>query len=90
MLFTFAGTLFGPALIIGDLTTDFQRISVVMRRVFDIMEAEPEPPDRPDAVPLPDARGEIVFDHVTFTYPGDEHPSLPRSARASRRASRSR
>jgi len=76
MLYAITGTLFGPALTIGDLTTEFQRISVVMRRVFDIMEAEPEPPDRPDALSLPNASGEIELAHVTFSYPGDEAPSL--------------
>ena len=76
MMYAVAGTLFGPALFIGDLATELQRISVVMRRVFDIIEAEPEPPDRPHAVQLPEAKGDIVFAHATFTYPGDEHPSL--------------
>jgi subfamily B ATP-binding cassette protein MsbA len=76
MLYAITGTLFGPALIIGDLYTEFQRISVVMRRVFDIMEAEPEPPDRPTALALPNATGTIDFSQVTFTYPGDESPSL--------------
>jgi subfamily B ATP-binding cassette protein MsbA len=76
MLYTNAGTMFSPALIIGDLIMELQRISVVMRRVFDILEAQPEPPDRADAVALTDARGEICFDGVTFTYPGDETPTL--------------
>lgn len=76
MLYYIAANMFTPALIIGDLTTEFQRISVVMRRVFDIMEAEPEPPDRPDALALPNAVGTIDLSHVTFTYPGDESPSL--------------
>lgn len=76
MMYTVAGTLFGPALFIGDLATELQRISVVMRRVFDIIEADPEPPDRPHAVQLQQATGELAFEHVTFSYPGDDHPSL--------------
>jgi ABC-type multidrug transport system fused ATPase/permease subunit len=47
-----------------------------MRRVFDIMEAEPEPPDRQTAITLPNATGDIAFSQVTFSYPGDESPSL--------------
>ncbi len=76
MLYTNAGTMFSPALIIGDLIMELQRISVVMRRVFDILEAQPEPPDRTEAVALTDANGTICFDDVTFTYPGDETPTL--------------
>ena len=75
-LHTNAGAMFAPALIFGEIALEVQRISVVMRRVFDIMEAEPEPPDRPDAVAIKEARGDIAFDHVTFTYPGDAAPTL--------------
>jgi len=76
MLYANVGTMFGPALIIGDLVIEVQRISVVMRRVFDIMEADPEPLDREHAVRLRDAFGDIAFDRVTFAYPGDEAPTL--------------
>ena len=76
MLYTIAATLFGPALVIGDLSAEIQRISVVMRRVFDIIEADPETPDTPNAIALSDARGHIAFDHVSFSYPGDAHPTL--------------
>ncbi|MEI7833922.1 MAG: ABC transporter ATP-binding protein [bacterium] len=71
-----AGVVFQPAMVFGDLAVEFQRISVIMRRVFDVLEEDPEPLDRPDAVAVPDARGEIAFQDVTFTYPGDEHPTL--------------
>ncbi len=71
-----AGVVFQPAMVFGDLAVEFQRISVIMRRVFDVLEEAPEPLDRPDAVEVPDAHGEIAFQDVTFTYPGDEHPTL--------------
>jgi subfamily B ATP-binding cassette protein MsbA len=75
-LYASAGYLFAPAVILSDLAMEVQRISVVMRRVFDLLEADPEPDDRDDAVALADAQGDIIFNQVTFTYPGDEHPTL--------------
>jgi ABC-type multidrug transport system fused ATPase/permease subunit len=68
--------LFQPANNLTGLALDIQRISVIMRRVFDLMEEDPEPIDRPGAARLPDAEGEITFDDVTFGYPGDEAATL--------------
>jgi subfamily B ATP-binding cassette protein MsbA len=68
--------LFSPAVILNDISIEFQRVGVVLRRIFDLMEAEPEPPDREDAIDVPEARGDISFDNVTFTYPNDENPTL--------------
>ncbi len=37
-------------------------------RVFEILDADPEPADAPEADPLSDPRGHVEFDHVTFGY----------------------
>ncbi len=37
-------------------------------RVFDIMDREPEPEDRKDAVSLPNMEGNVTLEHVTFGY----------------------
>lgn len=37
-------------------------------RVFDIMDTPPEIEDRSDVTILPDANGEVTFDHVSFAY----------------------
>lgn len=37
-------------------------------RVFDIIDTEPEIKDIPESVRMPDIKGEIEFDHVTFGY----------------------
>jgi len=68
--------LFSPAVVLNDISIEVVRVGVILRRIFDLMEAEPEPPDRAQAVELRDAQGDIGFEHVTFTYPGDEHPTL--------------
>jgi ABC-type multidrug transport system fused ATPase/permease subunit len=74
--FTSAGFMFNPAVALSDILMEVQRVSVVLRRVFDLADAEPEPTDRPGAVAIDHARGDIAFQDVTFTYPGDEHPTL--------------
>lgn len=37
-------------------------------RVFDILDTEPDIKDREGAGELPDIQGEVVFDHVSFSY----------------------
>jgi len=39
-------------------------------RVFTILDTPPAVPNRPDALPAPDLRGEVEFDHVSFSYDG--------------------
>jgi ATP-binding cassette subfamily B protein len=40
-------------------------------RVFSVLDEAPDVPEKPDAVPLRRARGEIIFDDVSFGYPGN-------------------
>ncbi len=37
-------------------------------RVFAVMDAEPETPDAPDAIPMTAVCGDVRFEHVTFGY----------------------
>jgi len=41
-------------------------------RVFDIMDRQPEMPDKPNAVELENSKGEVVFENVTFGYNSDK------------------
>jgi ATP-binding cassette subfamily B protein len=49
-------------------------------RVFTVMDEEPEAPDRQDAVPMTEVKGEVILDDVSFGYiPGQtvlKHVSL--------------
>ena len=45
-----------------------QDLAMGLRRVFDILDIEPDVKDRDDAVPLPGLRREIRFDSVSFAY----------------------
>jgi ATP-binding cassette subfamily B protein len=46
-----------------------------MQRVFEILDAEDSVPENREAKPMPRARGEIVFEEVSFAYAA-EHPIL--------------
>ena len=37
-------------------------------RIFEIIDTEPELKDAPDAIAVDDFKGEVVFDHVSFSY----------------------
>ncbi len=69
--------LFDPAVALNDLITmEIPRVSVVLRRIFDLMDADPETIDKENAIELLDSKGEISMKDVTFTYPGDASPTL--------------
>ena len=48
-----------------------QDMAMGLRRVFDILDIEPDVKDAPDAVPMTGFRREIRFDHVRFAYEPD-------------------
>ncbi len=53
--------------------TQLQRAMAGGQRIFEVLDTKPEIVDAPDAVELPDVRGEITFDGVHFEYlPGVE------------------
>jgi ATP-binding cassette subfamily B protein/subfamily B ATP-binding cassette protein MsbA len=53
-----------------NMYSSLQEARVGAERVMEVLEAEREVVDQPGARPLPAARGEIVFDQVTFGYQG--------------------
>ena len=57
------------------LWTGLQEALGASRRLFEIIDTVPTIQDKPDAVPLPDVKGHIKFDQVTFAY-GD-NPDAP-------------
>ena len=57
-----------PLLRLTVLTEMYQRGMAGFSRFYEIMQLRPEIEDRPDAVECSDIRGEIVFDHVHFSY----------------------
>ncbi len=55
---------------------DFSTSMVSFERVFEVLDLPHDIVERPDALPLRDVRGELVFDDVTFRYYVDESKLL--------------
>jgi ABC-type multidrug transport system fused ATPase/permease subunit len=53
--------------------TDLQRAMVAGARIFELLDIQPEIKDSPEAIELPPIKGEVQFDHLSFSYqPGVE------------------
>lgn len=59
-----------------EFAEQFQRGITGVERFVEIMNAEIDIFDEPDAKPLKDVKGEIRFDHVSFEYPDDHNKVL--------------
>ncbi|MFP4194873.1 MAG: ABC transporter ATP-binding protein [Desulfobacterales bacterium] len=66
---SYLNMLMWPMMALGWLTNLIQRGSASLDRINNILTAEPEIRDAPDASSLPSAGGEISFKDVSFTYP---------------------
>ena len=60
-----------PFVEIANIYNNFQTAVAGAERVFEILDEQPEPPDRADAIPLPHPRGDIELRHVWFGYEPD-------------------
>ncbi len=57
-----------PFMMLGQLVMMGQRAKASAERIFEILDESPEVTERPGAVDLIDARGDVDFSHVGFTY----------------------
>lgn len=57
---------------ISGVITELQNAIACAARLFELIEAEPQLPDAPDAEPLTDVRGAVAFDGVDFSYVPDK------------------
>jgi ATP-binding cassette subfamily B protein/subfamily B ATP-binding cassette protein MsbA len=64
----YLGSLYGPLESVMYTTATIRGASGNARRVLEILETEREVFDKPDAVPLPSARGHIRLEAVSFGY----------------------
>ena len=58
-----------PFRMFGFLLLQTQRASASAQRIFEVLDEEPTIVDSPDATPLVDVEGSIIFDDVYFSYP---------------------
>lgn len=59
---------FGPIQTMGDLYNAMLSTAASAERIFQLLDTQPEIINRPQAIPLPPLRGQIVFEHVHFRY----------------------
>ena len=64
----YLGMFFGPIQTMGDLYNAVLSTAASAERIFQLLDTEPQVKNRPEAVPLPALRGQVVFDHVWFRY----------------------
>jgi len=60
--------LLWPMIALGWVVALMQRGAAAMDRINEVLDARPEVEDAPDAVPLPDPRGEVEFRDLTFSF----------------------
>ena len=65
---------FDPIGQLSQLYTTYQAGMAALDKIFELLDEQPDLVEKPDAVTLGQVRGEIRFDHVTFSY-GDK-PAL--------------
>ncbi len=70
-----ANRVTAPVLRLAQLWQDFQQASISVERLGDILNTPPEP-QAANGVSLPQIKGEIRFDHVTFRYRPESQPAL--------------
>ncbi|MGA0218090.1 MAG: ABC transporter ATP-binding protein [Ilumatobacteraceae bacterium] len=68
-------SLFEPVQQLSQLYNTVQAATASLKKMFDILDTEPEIDERHSAVDLPRS-GELVIDGVGFTYPGALRPAL--------------
>ena len=65
-----------PVMAVSDLIDMTSRGRASLKRIGELLDAEPEVVDRPNAVPLDRVRGEIEFRDLSFRYPDGEFDVL--------------
>ena len=71
-----AGLLVAPIMRLVDAWQYFQQVRVSAARLGDVMNAEKEPEFDPGKISLPEMRGQIVLDNVSFAYKADDREVL--------------
>ncbi|GIV77520.1 MAG: ABC transporter ATP-binding protein [Litorilinea sp.] len=68
--------VFFPIGQLGFIISQMSQASASAARIFEILDAQNEVADRPDAVVLPPIQGRVEFRHVTFRYFSSSEPVL--------------
>jgi len=68
--------LFFPIAQFGFIITQMGQASASAERIFEILDARSDIVDKPNAIKLPQVKGEVKFEDVTFRYFGGGEPVL--------------
>lgn len=74
--YSMSWTLIWPVRMMGWLVNMAEQAIAAAPRVFELLDHQPEIKDEPGAVDLEEARGHIVFDDVSFSFPDDSRETL--------------
>ncbi len=66
--------LFEPIQQLSQLYTTYQSGMAALEKIFQLLDAQPDLTDRPDAAPLGRIRGEVRFEDVSFSYTPRRRP----------------
>jgi ABC-type multidrug transport system fused ATPase/permease subunit len=75
VVFAFIAALnnfFDPIQQLSQLYTTYQSGMAALDKIFELLDERPDLSDAPDAIELPQVRGELRFDDVSFRYGKDE------------------
>jgi len=61
----------GPLLRLVNLWQEFQQVGISVQRLGDVLNTQPEPSYNPNRTTLPQVRGQVRFEDVTFRYWSD-------------------
>ncbi|MDQ5853178.1 MAG: ABC transporter transmembrane domain-containing protein, partial [Chloroflexota bacterium] len=67
---TYLGQLVQPVRRLGTIIPAIAQAAASAERIFEILDAESEVRETPDALPLPPIRGHVRFENVSFSYFG--------------------
>jgi len=68
--------VFFPIGQLGFIISQMSQASASATRIFEILDAQNDVVDKPNAIPLPPVEGHVEFDDVTFRYFGSSEPVL--------------
>lgn len=73
IIFTmYLGMFYEPVRSLATINDTIQRSLAAAERIFEVVDEQPQIQDADDAVDLPRIHGRVEFDHVNFSYGGEE------------------
>lgn len=73
---TYLAFLMMPILMIGFISSMMARAATSAKRIFEVLDAQNEVAEKPNAQPLPPISGHVIFEKVSFRYIGQDQDVL--------------